>query len=169
VDVIGPKSSVASLEEERLAADISTIGLRTKKLSGSQRRKLTRERTRREGTWMERKPTKTPSSSNRSAVGSSGGVKRPHSDSSTPTLERQHPKKPRNTSVQTGSYKEAVVGTKMAIIHIRHPEVKLDQTQADMTQAKLLVAVDVNPLRETPLQFLRSICAQGVFWITCAN
>jgi hypothetical protein len=40
-------------------------------------------------------------------VGSSGGVKRPHSDSSTPSLEKQKQKKNRNTQVQTGLYKEA--------------------------------------------------------------
>jgi hypothetical protein len=43
-------------------------------------------------------------------------VKRPHSDSSTPSQEKQQPKKPRSTQVQTGTYKEAVVGIKMAIV-----------------------------------------------------
>jgi hypothetical protein len=117
VEVIDPKSSVASSEEERLTAGISTIGLHTKTHPGAQRRKLTRERKMREGTWMERKPPRKTPSCNRSVVGNSGGVKRPHLDSSTPTLERQQPKKPRNTSVQTGSYKEAAVGIKMVIIH----------------------------------------------------
>jgi hypothetical protein len=63
-----------------------------------------------EGTWMEKKPPgKTPSSQDKGAEGSSGSVKRPHSDSSTPSLEKQQPKTSRNTQVQTGSYKEAVV------------------------------------------------------------
>jgi len=70
--------------------------------------------------------------------------------------------------VQTGTYKEAVVGIKMAIIHRHHPDVKVEQTQIDMIQAKLLTAVDANPLGETPPQFLQSKSAQGVFWITCA-
>jgi hypothetical protein len=65
-------------------------------------------------------------------------------------------------------YKEAAVGIKMVISHTRNPEVKLDQTQIGMIQAKLLVAVGANPLRQ-PLQFLYSKFAQGVFWITCAN
>jgi hypothetical protein len=74
VEVIDSKSSVAS-SEERLAAGISTIGLHTKRLSGAQWRKLTRERRMSKGTWMGRKlPRKTPSS-DRSAVGSSRGVK----------------------------------------------------------------------------------------------
>jgi hypothetical protein len=48
----------------------------------------------REGTWMEKKPPrKTPSSQDKGAVGSSGGVKRPHSGSSTPSLEKQQQKK----------------------------------------------------------------------------
>jgi hypothetical protein len=96
-------------------------------------------------------------------------VKRPHSDSSTPSLDKQQPKKPRNTHVQTGIYKEAVTGIKMAIIHRHHSDVKLDQTQTDIIETKLLTAVDVNPSGEIPPQFLYSKSAQGLFWITCAN
>jgi hypothetical protein len=119
---------------------------------------------------MEKKPPrKTPLSQDKGEVGSSGGLKKPHSDSSTPSLEKQQPKKPRNTQVQTELYKEAVAGIKMAVIHRQHPDVKLDQTQVDMIQVKLLTAVDANPLGETPPQFLNSKCAQGIFWITCAN
>jgi hypothetical protein len=84
-------------------------------------------------------------------------------------LEKQQPKKPRNTQVQNGSYKEPVTGIKMAVIHRCHSDVKLDQTQLDTIQVKLLTAVDVNPLGETPPQFLYSKFAHGVFWITCAN
>ena len=170
VEVVDLMPSVASSDEERLAADISTIGLQTKRLSGAQRKRLTRERKMREETWTEKKPPrKTPSSQNKDVAGSSLGMKRPHSDLSTPSLEKQHPKKPRNTQVQTRSYKETVVGIKMVIIHRRHPDVKLDQTQVDMIQVKRLTAVDVNPVGETPLQFLYSKFAQRVFWITCAN
>ena len=71
--------------------------------------------------------------------------------------------------MQTGSYKKTVAGMKMAVIHRRHPNVKLDQTQVDMIQVKLLTAVDANPLGKTPPQFLYSKFEQGVFWITCAN
>ena len=71
--------------------------------------------------------------------------------------------------MQTRTYKEAVVGIKMAIIHRRHPDVKLDQTQVDTIQAKLLIAVDANPQDETPPQYLYSKFALGIFWITCAN
>jgi hypothetical protein len=109
VEVVDLKSSVASSDEERLAAGISTIGLQTKRLSGVQRKSLIRERKMREGTWTEKKhPRKTPSSQDKGVVESSGGVKRVHSDSRTPSLEKQQPKKnPRNTQVQTVSYKEA--------------------------------------------------------------
>ena len=170
VEVVYLMPSVASSDEERLAAGISTIGLQTKRFSGQQRKRLIRERKMREGTWTEKKPPrKTPSSQNKDVAGSSGGVKRPHSDLSTPSLEKQQPKKPRNTQVQTESYKEAVVGIKMAIIHRHHPDVKLDQTQADMIEAKLSTAVDVNPQGETPPQFLYSKFAQGVSWITHSN
>jgi hypothetical protein len=71
--------------------------------------------------------------------------------------------------VQTGSYKEAAAGVKMAVIHRHQSDVKLDQAQADLIQVKLLSAVDANPLEEAPLQFLYSKFAQGIFWITCAN
>jgi hypothetical protein len=47
--------------------------------------------------------------------------------------------------VQTGSYKKVVAGIKMAVIHRCHPDVKLDQAQADLIQVKLLPAVDANP------------------------
>jgi hypothetical protein len=164
------KSSSASSDEERLAAGISMIGLQTKRLSVAQRKKLIRERKMKEGTWTVEKPKrKTPPSQAKRVAGSSGGVKRPHSDSSTPSLEKQQPKKPRNTQVQTETNKQAVVGIKMAIIHRHHLDVQLDQTQIDMIQAKHLTAVDVNPLGETPPQFLHSKSAQGVFWITCAK
>jgi len=119
---------------------------------------------------MAEKPKrKTPPSQDKGTVESSGGVKRPHSDLSIPSQEKQQPKKPRNTQVQTGTYKEAAVGIKMAIVHRHHPDVNLDQTQTDIIQAKLMIAVDANPLEEAPPQFLYSKFAHGVFWITCAN
>jgi hypothetical protein len=93
-----------------LAAGNSTIGQQTKRLSGAQCKRLIRERKLREGTWTEKKPPrKTPSSQDKIAVGSSGDVKRPHSDSSTPSLEKQQPKKKktRSTQVQTWLYTEA--------------------------------------------------------------
>jgi hypothetical protein len=39
VEVVDLKSSVASSDEERLAASVSTIRLQTKRLSGSQRKR----------------------------------------------------------------------------------------------------------------------------------
>jgi hypothetical protein len=91
-----------------LVACISTTGLQNKRLSGAQWKRLIRKPKKMEGTWKEKNPPrKTPSSQDKGAVGSSGGVKRPHSDSSTPSLEKQQPKNPRNTQVQTGLYKEA--------------------------------------------------------------
>jgi hypothetical protein len=79
-----------------------------------------------EGTWMVEKPPRKTPSQERGAAGSTGGVKRPHSDSSIPPSTKQQPKKPRSMQEQTGSYKEAVVGIKMVVIHKHHPEVKLD-------------------------------------------
>jgi hypothetical protein len=56
VEVTDLKPSVASSDEERLDADISTTELQTKRLSGAQRKRLTRERKMREGILMEKKP-----------------------------------------------------------------------------------------------------------------
>ena len=92
-EVVDLIPSVAS-DEERLAAGISMIGLQTKSLSGAQRKRLTRERKMREGAWMEKKPPRKIPSQNKDVEGSSGGVNRPHSDSSTPSLEKQRTKNP---------------------------------------------------------------------------
>jgi type IV secretory pathway VirB10-like protein len=147
-----PQKPAASSDEERLAAGISTIGLQTKRLSGAQWKKLMREKKMKEGTWMaEKPPRKTPPSQTKETARSSGGVKRPDSDSSSPSLGKQQPKKPRSTRMQTGTYKEAVTGIRMAIIHRRHPEVKLDQAQTDVIQEKLLTAVDADPAGEIPV------------------
>jgi hypothetical protein len=109
------------------------------------------------GTWTVSKPTrKTPPSKDRGVAGSSGCVKRPHSDSSTPSLEKEQPKKPRSIPVQIVSYKEAVVGIKMGVIHRHQPEIKLDQTQVDLMQKKVLNAVDGKYLGDAPPQFLNS-------------
>jgi hypothetical protein len=170
VEAVHSKSSVDLSDEKRLAAGVSMTRLQTKRLLGAQQKRLTTERKMKEGTWTDKKPPrKIPSSQEMGVVGSNGGVKRPHSDSSTPSLEKQQPKKPRNTQVQTGMYKEAADGIKMAVIQSRHPDVKLDQAQAKLIQVKLLSAVDANPSGEAPLQFLYSKFAQGIFWITCAN
>ena len=50
LEVADVMPSVASSDDMRLAAGISTIGLQTKRLSGAQRKRLTRERKTREGT-----------------------------------------------------------------------------------------------------------------------
>jgi hypothetical protein len=85
-EVLESKPSTASSDEEKLAAGISTNGLQAKRLSGAQKKKLIRERKMKEGTWIKKKKKrKTPPSQDKGTAGSSGGVKRPHSDSSTPS------------------------------------------------------------------------------------
>jgi hypothetical protein len=122
------------------------------------------------GTLTESKPPrKTPSSQDGGAAGSSGGVKRPHSDSSTPSAEQQQPKKSRSTLMQTKMHKEAATGIKMVIIHRHHPQMILDQNQADLIEEKLTYVVDVNPEGEAPPQFLYSRFAQDILTTACAN
>jgi hypothetical protein len=137
-EVADSKISAVSSDEEKLAAGISMTGLHTKRLSGTQQKKLIRERKMKEGTWKAENPQrKTPLCQVKGTVGCSGSVKRPHLDSSTPSLDKQQPKKPRNTQVQTGIYKEAVTGIKMAIIHKHHPDAKIgsnpDRYNSDRT------------------------------------
>jgi hypothetical protein len=146
-EVLEPKPSTVSSDEEKFAAGISAIELQAKRLSGAQRKKLIKERKMKKGTWMKEKSNrKNPPSQDKGKAGSSGGVKRPHSALSTPSQEKQQPKKPRSTQVQTGTYKEAAAGIKMVIIHRLHPDVHLDQAQTDIIQQKLLNVVDANPL-----------------------
>jgi hypothetical protein len=71
--------------------------------------------------------------------------------------------------MQAKKYKETATGVKMAIIHRRHSEMILDQTQADIIEEKLTDAVDVNPEGEAPPQFLYSIFGHGILTTTCAN
>jgi hypothetical protein len=145
-EAVGSKPSVVSPDKQRMAAGVSTIRLQTKRLSGSQWKNLIKARKMKEGTWtVEKPPRKTPSSQEKGTAGSSGDMKRPHSDSCTPPSTNQQPKKPRSTQQQTRSYKEAVVGIKIVAIYKRHPEVKLDQAPVDLIQGKILAAVDANP------------------------
>jgi hypothetical protein len=63
-----------------------------------------------EGTWKDKRPPgKTSSPRAKDVAEGSGGMKRPHSDSSTPSRDVQQTKKPMNTKVQTEAYKEAVI------------------------------------------------------------
>jgi hypothetical protein len=92
VEVADSGTSAVSSDEERLAAGISTTGLEAKGPSGAQRRRLTREGGMKEGSWTaERPPGGAPSSRVKGKAGGGGGVKGPHSDSSTPSLEGQQP------------------------------------------------------------------------------
>jgi hypothetical protein len=100
-------------------------------------------------------------------AGSSGGVKSPHSD--TPSAEKQQTKKSKSTQVRTMTHKEAATGIKMAIIHKRHPDMTLYQSQADIIQDKVSDLVEVHPVDEAPPQFLHSRYAQGIVTTTCAN
>jgi hypothetical protein len=73
-----------------------------------------------EGTWRERGPPhKTPSPQDEGAEGSSGDVKLPHSDSSTPSQEKQLPKNPRTTQVQTGTFNLFASGFKWLTMNLR--------------------------------------------------
>jgi hypothetical protein len=105
------KSSVASSDEERLAADITTTGLQTKRLSGPQRKRLTKERNMSEQTWMQKKPPGKTPSQDKGAIGSSGGVKRPHSDWSTPPLEKQQPKNPGTLKCRLGHIRKLLLAS----------------------------------------------------------
>jgi hypothetical protein len=86
---VEPKLSTAS-DEQRLVAGTSAVDLQTRRLSGAQRKRPTRERKMREGTWTaEKPPGKSSSSQVKRMAEGSGSAKRPHSDSSTPSQDKQ--------------------------------------------------------------------------------
>jgi hypothetical protein len=103
VEVADSGASAVPSDEERLAAGISTIGLQAKGPSGAQRRRLTREGGMKEETWTaERPPGGGPSSRVKGTAGGGGGVKGPHSDSNTPSLEGQQPPPPQKGTPKCG-------------------------------------------------------------------
>jgi hypothetical protein len=90
VKAIETQSSIDLSDEERWSAGVPTTKLKIKTLSRAQQKRLNRERKMKEGTWTEKKPPrKTPSSQEKGAGKSSGGVKSPHYDSSTPSSVTQ--------------------------------------------------------------------------------
>ena len=93
---VAQKLSAVSSDEERLAVGVSTIELQTKRLSGAQRKGLTRERKMREGTWtVEKPPGKTPSPQAKGVAESSGGVKDPTTQTQVHHLKaNSNPKNP---------------------------------------------------------------------------
>jgi hypothetical protein len=74
VEIARSKPSIDVSDEERLAAGISMTGLQTKKLSGAQWKRLTRERKMKEGTWSDKKPPRKTPSSQEMGVAQSSGV-----------------------------------------------------------------------------------------------
>jgi hypothetical protein len=99
-----------------MPADLKNLFL-SGALPGAQRKQLVREIKMKEGTWMVGKPKRnTTQSQYKGTSGSSGGVKRSHSHSRTQSQKKQQLKKPRGTQLQTGTYKIAVVGIRMAIV-----------------------------------------------------
>jgi hypothetical protein len=70
----------------------------------------------------------TPPSQDKGTAGSSGGVKRPHSDSSTTSQEKQQPKKPRGRLEPTRTLLSES-GWQLLL----HPDVNLDQKVSIVT------------------------------------
>jgi hypothetical protein len=93
-EVSKEKSSDVSSDEGKLVARMSTNGLRTKRISGAQRKKLVKERNMKEGTWIEKPNTNTPPPQDRGTAGNSGCMKRPLSDSKTPPKKNSNPRDP---------------------------------------------------------------------------
>lgn len=161
---------------ETITAVLDNLELQKKKLSGAQLRKLRKERKMAAGTWTTEKPPKKDHRHSKTTKENPGerkedvkrgqeGKKRPREDSKTPP---QRNKKPRKT--QTGTYSEALTEFKMAVIDRRHPEVTLDQEQAELIQNKLVDAMDGTPTgSDCLLQFARTTFSGGVLWMTCAN
>ena len=165
---------------DTISAEVEKMDLqegKKKKLSGAQQRKLIKERKMAAGTWTEEKPQKmdrdkqTKVGVKEQTTGSKKGVekdregkKRPREVTKTPTPRAF--KKPR----ATGQYSEVASGLRMAVIDRRHPEVTLDQGQADLIQERIVDALDnAASSSSNPLQFARTTFSGGVLWMTCHN
>lgn len=154
-----------------------------KKLSGAQLRKLRKQQKIANGTWREQKPrrydsrrssggeSQTSYDSRRSSGGGSQtsgnsirwneSRKRSYEDTGT---EPQVWKKIKESPGQS----ESVL--RMAVIDVRHPEITLNQDQADLIQERLITAMDDTPggSADSP-QFTKTTFSGGVLWITCFN
>ncbi|KAJ8952336.1 hypothetical protein NQ318_017230 [Aromia moschata] len=152
---------------DTITAKVKLLG-NEPRLSGAQKRKLTKARKMAEGTWTKEKPKrKTPNDPpTQGQKEKPGEGKRIRSDSQSP----RQAKRPRSGKPQAGSYSEAAKGIKMAVIDRRHPDIILNQEQADLVQNKIVDAIDEAPSgSETQLQFDRTSFSGGVLWMTCAN
>lgn len=162
--------------EKDLVERVTSMNLKTKKLSGAQRKKLTKQKKIAEGTWTAENPRKRPrkkeeipKEKGEEVASGSGAKKRPLSDSTTPPSLGRNVKKSRGSHERTGTYSDVASGHKMAVVHKRHPDGTLTQDQADLIQGKVLEAVDNIQPGEQPPQFLGSKFVCGVITMTCAN
>uniref|UniRef100_A0A6P7FCL4 Uncharacterized protein LOC114328927 n=1 Tax=Diabrotica virgifera virgifera TaxID=50390 RepID=A0A6P7FCL4_DIAVI len=183
------------IEADQLETSLEKLSLGTKKLSGAQKRRLKKAEKIAAGTWVKENPHKTKGQKGKSDQ--TTGVKRTRSDNSTPTKnpEAKRPKgitkqaannatrsgntqtgtvasakEVRGSKTQTGTYGEVTDKLRMAVVDRRHPEVKLNQEQAELVRTKLEEAVDKAPGgSQNPLQFLRTTFSAGILWIHCAN
>ncbi len=180
-DLTQVNPSAETSEEDKLAGSVDKMGLTTKRLSGAQRRKLNRAKKIAEGTWKAQKPRQAPQSKAKSEL---VGAKRPRSESTTPkgrdtkklrpeghkkSQAPTEPKQPRRHEGKTGSYSSVAEGFKMAVVHKQHPDITLDQGQADLVQEKLLEAVDNVQSADTAPQFVGAKFVCGILMVTCAN
>lgn len=168
---------------EGLASGVQTLGLKRKRLSGAQRKKLVKERKMREGTWTEARPKGRPklttSHQTDPGEGTSSGVgrqdqpkagtssraeKRPRSNPNTPDSQEHTHKRARDVS-----YKDATLGTRMAVVHEKHPAEELTEEQAKTVERRVVELIFSDTASGPPLQFMSTKFAQGILWIVCAN
>ncbi|XP_050506277.1 uncharacterized protein LOC126884399 [Diabrotica virgifera virgifera] len=150
------------IEADQLETSLEKLSLGTKKLSGAQKRRLKKAEKIAAGTWVKENPHKTKGQKGKSDQ--TTGVKRTRSDNSTPTKnpEAKRPKgitkqaannatrsgntqtgtvasakEVRGSKTQTGTYGEVTDKLRMAVVDRRHPEVKLNQEQAELVRTKL--------------------------------
>jgi hypothetical protein len=116
VEVVDSKSSLDLSDDDRLAAGVSKTRLQTKRLSGAQWKRLTRESKVKGRTWTDKKPPrKTPSSQEVGAVGSSEGVRRLHPDSSTPSSENSNKKNPGTLKCKLGRTRKLLLASRLRL------------------------------------------------------
>ena len=121
-------------------------------MSGAQWRRQVKARKMAEGTWTERAP--------KTKVEREATKKRIREESKTP----EHPSKHRSGSTRPSvQYNEIANNLRMAIIDSKHPDIVLDQEQADQIQNRLLRELDGTPSGSgNPIQFLKTTFSGGV-------
>uniref|UniRef100_A0A6P7GVS0 Uncharacterized protein LOC114347317 n=1 Tax=Diabrotica virgifera virgifera TaxID=50390 RepID=A0A6P7GVS0_DIAVI len=158
--------SVPNTEPEVVPSGTDSAQSSKKRLSGAQKRKMTKKAKMAAGTWT----TANPHKNKTGVLVKPEGKKRPRENTITPPQQRVA-KRPRSSHEQTRSYSNVTKVFRIAVAHRHHPDTQLDQAHADLIINKLKLAVDEAPVgsQNQLLQFHKTSFSAGTLWVNCAN